>query len=248
MEFLIYGEDSTDELNIQELEETIEIAEEPENVSSALEVLPEPKELSPLEKEIREILGDASPDVLEQYKNMEDAIRRTYNELSALDLSPNVNRNPEGNDVGISNNTQDLRPNNGSHWNPAEIVERRRIRFLREHGVQLTSDIYKTAKKIQIPNAVLNQEYRKMLPRLKDSWKSDPELYSPESNSIPRIVAASPPQKRTWRPQSAAQVKKVTFEPTNVVEVPPLQQPRKVKKSTKKHKKKKKPKAYYWLT
>jgi hypothetical protein len=242
MEFLIYGEDSTNELNIQELEETIEQDQEPEEVISAAELPVEPKELLPLELEIREILGDASPDVLEQYKNMEDAIRRTYDELSALDLPPiDYEQYSRKKKSAVAESLQESNEEKISQWNGAEVLERRRIRFLREHGVELTSEVYKKVRSIQIPNATLNGEYRKMLPTMKQMWKSDPELYSPESQSIPGLVAASPPQKRIWRPQSAITPKKVSFGSP-----PPVEQVsiKKTKKSTKKRKKKKKEEQY----
>jgi hypothetical protein len=206
MEFLIYGE-SEEEINIQQIKEKVveplQLEEIPVEVA-----IPEVKILDPLEEEIHELLKESSPEVLEQYKNMESAIRNVYQEISALDL-PLVNL--QTNTSKPHSEDAEVRTASKVIWDPKASIEKKRINFLSRHGVELPSAVYH-ARKILIPDAVSNQRYDQRYLKLGKVYNSELELFSPKATGIPDIRANSPTAKRFWRPKTAPIIKRILFQ------------------------------------
>lgn len=148
---MFYGDDSCESLDekVLPVPESIQAVPKSQEIeisrSSSIPTIVEPAKMSGLDLEINDLLAESSPDVLDQYKTMEIAIRDTYDEILKLDL-PDIDpalipRNSCPTSLIIGG--QSVKQTNKKSKEPnIKSAIGLRNRYIRKHGVALTSELY----------------------------------------------------------------------------------------------------------
>jgi hypothetical protein len=161
------------------------------------------KILSPLDIEIMDLLLESSPDVIEQYKMNEVAIRNSYQEFSALEL-PKLDPSHLAHrdnllDAPIPAEPVKIRPKTADY-----LYHQKNISYLKKNGILLPSE--KLHKQCLLPkkpilNSFVETIYKR--PETKIEKVVEPEFFSPGAVAVPNLPEPNISEKRGWRPKSA---------------------------------------------